>query len=54
MDIATHVPQAWEKYKNGYIFYGLGNFCVDPDEWKEHKNNIWSLRIDIFFRKKLK
>ena len=50
----SHIPQAWEKYKNGHIFYGLGNFCVDPDDWKDHKNNIWSLGIDIFFQKKVK
>lgn len=27
-----HVPQGWEKHKNGYIFYSLGNFFFDfPD-----------------------
>lgn len=24
-----HVPQGWEKYNNGYIFYSLGNFAFD-------------------------
>ena len=50
----SHIPQAWEKYKDGHIFYGLGNFCVDPDKWKDHKNNIWSLGVDLFFKKKIK
>lgn len=50
----SHVPQGYEKYKNGYIFYGLGNFCVDPDKWNEHDNNRWSLGVDIFLKDKLK
>ena len=50
----SHVPQGYEKYKNGYIFYGLGNFCVDPDKWTEHENNRWSLGVDIFLKDKLK
>ena len=49
----SHVPQGYEKYKNGYIFYGLGNFCVDPDKWNEHENNRWSLGVDIFFKDKV-
>lgn len=24
-----HVPQGWEEYKNGFIFYSLGNFAFD-------------------------
>jgi poly-gamma-glutamate synthesis protein (capsule biosynthesis protein) len=50
----SHIPQGYEKYKDGYIFYGLGNFCVDPDKWTDHKNNRWSLSVDIFLKKKLK
>ena len=49
----SHIPQVWEKYKNGYIFYGLGNFCVDPQNWKDHKNNLWSIAVDLKFKKKL-
>ncbi len=49
----SHIPQAWEKYNKGYIFYGLGNFCVDPENWKDHKNNLWSIGIELFFKKKL-
>ena len=43
----SHVPQGWEKYKNGYIFYGLGNFCVDPTSWSCHQNSLWSLNPEI-------
>ena len=49
----AHIPQGYEKYKNGYIFYGLGNFCVDPEKWIEHKNNRWSLGVDIYFKDKV-
>ena len=50
----SHVPQGYEKYKDGHIFYGLGNFCVDPDKWTDHENNRWSLVVDIFLKDKLK
>jgi poly-gamma-glutamate synthesis protein (capsule biosynthesis protein) len=46
----SHVPQGYEKYRDGYIFYGLGNFCVDPDKWQDHENNRWSLGVDIFLK----
>jgi poly-gamma-glutamate synthesis protein (capsule biosynthesis protein) len=39
----SHVPQGWEEYKGGLIFYGLGNFCVDPKKWSWHPNGLWSL-----------
>lgn len=39
----AHVPQGWEEYRDGYIFYGLGNFCVDPEKWSWHPNGLWSL-----------
>ena len=39
----SHVPQGYEKYKNGFIFYGLGNFLVDPKRWKRTKNTLWSI-----------
>ena len=39
----SHIPQGWEKYNNGFIFYGLGNFCVDPMDWGWHPNGLWSL-----------
>jgi poly-gamma-glutamate synthesis protein (capsule biosynthesis protein) len=39
----SHVPQGFEKYNNGYIFYGLGNFLVDPSQWKNRDNTLWSI-----------
>ena len=45
----AHVPQGYEKYRNGMIFYGMGNFAVDPDNWKDNPNGMWSLGADINF-----
>lgn len=39
----SHVPQGWEEYKHGYIFYRLGNLCVDPAAWSTYPNAMWSL-----------
>ncbi len=39
----SHVPQGWESYEGGLIFYGLGNFCVDPAGWSHYPNALWSL-----------
>ena len=39
----AHVPQGWEEYNGGFIFYGLGNFCVDPKKWSWHPQGLWSL-----------
>ena len=43
----SHVPQGWEEYNGGLIFYGLGNFCVDPAVWSWHPNGLWSLTPEI-------
>lgn len=43
----SHIPQGWERYKKGIIFYGLGNFCVDPANWSWHPNGLWSLTPEI-------
>jgi len=41
----THVPQGWEKYKNGYIFYSLGNLFF-------HNNrNQYSIAVSAIFQK---
>jgi len=45
----AHIPQGYEKYRNGVIFYGMGNFAVDPDKWKNYPNGMWSLGADIDF-----
>ena len=39
----AHVPQGWERYRSGWIFYGLGNFCVDPAKWSLLKHALWSV-----------
>jgi len=43
----AHIPQGFEEYKSGLIFYGLGNFCVDPACWRNCKDALWSLVIDL-------
>jgi len=44
----SHVPQGWESYHNGLIFYGLGNFVADPIVWPNFANR-WSLVADVDF-----
>jgi len=43
----AHVPQGYEQYHNGVIFYGLGNFAVDPIKWQNSPNGLWSLGAEI-------
>ena len=43
----SHIPQGYEKYQSGIIFYGMGNFAVDPDRWRGIKNGLWSLGAEI-------
>jgi hypothetical protein len=31
------------------IFYGMGNFAVDPDKWHSYHNWLWSVGADIDF-----
>lgn len=45
----AHVPQGWEQYNGGWIFYGLGNFCVDPVKWSWHPNGLWSLTPELSY-----
>lgn len=49
----SHVPQAFEKYKQAYIFYGLGNFVVNPEKWMGFPNARWCLVPEITFSKKI-
>lgn len=44
----SHVPQGWESYRHGLIFYGMGNFVVDPSIWPDFINR-WSLVADVDF-----
>jgi len=39
----AHVPQGYEAYNGGFVFYGLGNLLIDPDHWPEHPNALWSV-----------
>lgn len=44
----SHVPLPWESYKNKKIYYGLGNFIVDPGIWKKtHPFAMNSLAVDL-------
>lgn len=45
----AHVPQGYEKYKHGFIFYGLGNFIADPERWPSSKLTTWSIIPRIEF-----
>lgn len=44
----AHVPQGWERYAGGYIFYGLGNFLIDSERWTA-PNTRWSLVVSLDF-----
>ena len=43
----SHVPQGWEEYNHGLIFYGLGNFMVDPERWKETTHTLRSIGVEL-------
>ena len=45
----AHVPQGYEEYKGKPIFYGLGNFVVDPTSWSSNANQLWSIVGDVNF-----
>jgi hypothetical protein len=45
----AHIPQGFESYKEGLIFYGMGNFAVNPDKWCNYPNGMWSLGAEINF-----
>lgn len=42
-----HVPQGWERYDGGMIFYSLGNFLFDA--MTDSKNASWGLALEIRF-----
>lgn len=48
----SHIPQGCEEYEDGIIFYGLGNFMVDPNKWRDIPNSLWSLGAKIDFKTK--
>lgn len=39
----AHVPQGYESYNHGFIYYGLGNFIANPKLWSRHANGTWSI-----------
>ena len=43
----SHVPQGYEEYHEGFIFYGTGNFLVEPARWRDTPNALWSLIGDV-------
>jgi len=45
----AHVPQGYEAYNGGCIFYGLGNFLIDPSRWIDHPSGLWSVVSDCNF-----
>lgn len=45
----AHVPQGYEEYGEGVIFYGLGNFAIDPDKCRNYPNGLWSLGAQLDF-----
>jgi len=48
----SHVPQGFEAHGDGVIFYGMGNFAVDPERWHKYPNGLWSLAAEIDFGSK--
>ena len=45
-----HVPQGWERFKNGFICYSLGNFLFDRDnETGLHEKENWGLVACVSF-----
>lgn len=43
----SHIPQGYESYREGIIFYGMGNFAVDPKKWHNNPNSLWSIGAEI-------
>jgi poly-gamma-glutamate synthesis protein (capsule biosynthesis protein) len=44
-----HVPQGWEKYEGGYIFYSLGNFFLDYGEGGKYPKTDWGITLEVEF-----
>lgn len=47
----AHIPQGYEYYQHGIIFYGLGNLCVNPAGWSQYPNALWSVTADLHANK---
>lgn len=42
-----HVPQGYERYKDSYIFYSLGNFYFDSKNYINKRDDSYSLLIKL-------
>jgi|SRR5579863_874993 len=40
-----HVPQGWEQYANGYIFYSLGDFYFDSTDGNRYNYRDWGFMV---------
>ncbi len=47
----SHTFQGYEKYKNTYIFYSLGNFIFDIPNHKPYKETNASALLFLYFKK---
>lgn len=45
----AHTPQPVERYGNGIIAYGLGNWVVPCSKWQKYPNGLWSLAVRLNF-----
>ncbi len=44
-----HVPQGWEEYEGGYIFYSLGNFFLDYGKGRKYPKTDWGIALEMEF-----
>lgn len=42
-----HVPQGYEKYKDSYIFYSLGNFYFDSKNYRGKEDRTYSVVLEL-------
>lgn len=47
-----HVPQGWENYHGGYIFYSLGNFLFDTFRVVHQPGTDWGFVVQLQFDSK--
>lgn len=46
----SRVPQGYEAYGDGVIFYGLGNFLGPVARWRRKRNALWGLAAEVEIR----
>lgn len=44
-----HVPLGWERWHDGWIFYGLGNTLINPALWPQSPSarRSWRIQLDL-------